>query len=40
MGRRPPAAFDGARPLTLTIGEILDEGILLPVYGEKMAAAR
>ncbi|MFB9979789.1 hypothetical protein ACFSQQ_23840 [Mesorhizobium kowhaii] len=25
---------------TLKIGEIIDEGVLLPVHGEKMAAAR
>jgi hypothetical protein len=30
----------GVLSATLEIGEIFDDGVLLPVHGEKMAAAR
>ena len=39
-GRKKPAATPDAFLATLEIGEIIDEGVLLPVHGEKMAAAR
>jgi hypothetical protein len=31
---------DGGRPATLSIGETVDESVLLPACGEKMPAGR
>jgi hypothetical protein len=39
-GEKNDGRNEGAPPATSAIGEIADEGVLLPVYGEKMAAAR
>jgi hypothetical protein len=34
-GERDAGRYDGTFPAASATGEILDEGVLLPVYGEK-----
>ena len=39
-GEKEDGRYDGAGSATLVMSEIIDESVLLPVYGEKMPAGR